>query len=295
MLPEGFKPLLAGKITKPESLRFPLMVSPKLDGIRCIITPDGARTRSLKEIQNRDAATWLGFLKDHGLDGELIWDEPTYPNVMQATSSCVMSHDADTELLTYYVFDRWDVDGPFEDRYKSLVDLVPQLDSRVVLVEHEIVNNMDELDAAEQRAVDAGYEGLMIRDPKGRYKHGRSSEREGILLKMKRFEDAEAIVVRVDELMHNENEAKTNELGRTHRSSAQAGKVPGGVMGVLVCKCDAFEAEFGIGTGFTAEQRDLFWKQRDELIGKQLTFKYQPHGCVDAPRIPVFKGWREAE
>ena len=47
--------------------------------------------------------------------------------------------------------------------------------------------------------------------------------REGYLLKVKRFVDGEALVIGVTEPMHNANEAKTNELGRTARSHKKAG------------------------------------------------------------------------
>jgi hypothetical protein len=75
----------------------------------------------------------------------------------------------------------------------------------------------------------------MLRDPNGPYKFGRSTRKEGYLLKLKRFCDSEAEVIGVVELMHNGNEAKTNALGRTERSTRKAGKTGMGVLGALAC------------------------------------------------------------
>ena len=68
----GFKPMLAGKA--PDDLRnltYPVLASPKLDGIRCIIRGGMATARSLKVIPNTWAREQLRGIPD-GIDGELI-------------------------------------------------------------------------------------------------------------------------------------------------------------------------------------------------------------------------------
>ena len=42
-------------------LDYPFYVSPKLDGIRCVITADGPKTRTLKPIPNKYISTDLGL------------------------------------------------------------------------------------------------------------------------------------------------------------------------------------------------------------------------------------------
>ena len=79
------------------------------------------------------------------------------------------------------------------------------------------------------------------------------------LLKVKRFEDGEAGILAVEEQMHNGNEATTNELGRTQRSSHKENKVPMGTLGALVCKDVETGIQFNIGTGFTDEVRQQLW------------------------------------
>ena len=90
--------------------------------------------------------------------------------------------------------------------------------------------------------------------------------------------------------MHNGNEATTNELGRTKRSSHQAGKTGRGDLGALIVRF--YDVEFNIGTGFDDVERAEIWNHRDRFLGKLAKFKYFSVGVKDAPRHPVFLGWR---
>jgi DNA ligase-1 len=123
--------------------------------------------------------------------------------------------------------------------------------------------------------------------------------REQGLIAIKRFVQAEGRIVGVEEQMHNANEATVSELGRTKRSSAKAGKVAAGVLGAVeveVIACseapELVGSKLNVGTGFDADQRHTYWKQREGLLGQIITFKFQAHGSKDAPRIPVFIGFR---
>ena len=44
------KPMLAGKCERPDALNFPVLATPKLDGIRCLKIGGRALTRSFKPI-----------------------------------------------------------------------------------------------------------------------------------------------------------------------------------------------------------------------------------------------------
>ena len=54
-----------------------------------------------------------------------------------------------------------------------------------------------------------------------------------LLLKVKRFYDAEAVILDTYEGMGNQNEAQRDALGRTKRSSARAGKVDRGELAAV--------------------------------------------------------------
>ena len=138
-----------------------------------------------------------------------------------------------------------------------------------------------------------GYEGVMIRDPHGYYKNGRSTTNEGTLLKLKRFMDAEYEVVGFEERMHNGNEAIKDELGHTKRSSHAENKVGRGDLGALVLRHGS--VTFNCGSGFTDAEREDVWKNRDVYLGKFAKIKSFQIGVKDLPRFPTFVGWRALE
>src|SRR5690606_22988270 len=130
-------------------------------------------------------------------------------------------------------------------------------------------NDIEELDDLERIFIDQqGWEGVMLRTPSGIYKFGRSTAREGILLKVKRFADDEAIIVGTVEQMENTNLATVNALGNTERSTSKAGLIPKGTLGAFECEWNGLR--FEIGTGLNQAQRDSFWAERDSLVGHKL-------------------------
>lgn len=288
--------MLAGKATNLEQLRFPLLASPKLDGIRATVDNAGTLlSRNGKPIRNQHVQKLFGWPALAGLDGELIVGDPTSPSCFRDTSSGVMSEDG-TPDVTYYVFDCWAHDAilPFSERLRKAkeirdIGVNPNRPSRITVVPHITIKTLEELLRYEEVCLTKGYEGVMLRDPNGPYKHGRSTEKEGWLLKLKRFEESEAIILDSVELRHNHNEKGAD--GK--RTSHAAGKVLGGVLGALVVRDLKTKAEFEIGTGFTREQRVELWQLRNRLKGRMITYKFFPTGSKDRPRFPVFKGFRE--
>ena len=288
---EDFKPLLAVEADLPK-LKFPVLASYKLDGIRCVIHPElGPVTRKLKPIPNVGLRAKLAALPP-GFDGELICGIANMPNVMQATTSAVMGRHADFSDVCYFAFDYWlSPEVPFNQRLDQLVQRC--LGTPAVPLHHAMIYDMEELRRLEEQAASAGYEGLMLRDPAGCYKFGRSTQREGILLKVKRFADMEGVVVDFEERMHNDNALEKDALGHAKRSTAKAGKAPAGTLGAVVLEIDGWKTgRVPVGTGFTDEQRLHIWQNRADYMGKVVTFKYQPSGSKDAPRFPIFKAWR---
>ena len=183
------KPLLADPV-KMEQVVFPVMASPKLDGIRCLIIDSHAMSRNFKPIGNNFIRTYLEKVCPDGLDGELIIRNAEFCDV----SGGVMRSDEEPDFI-YDVFDLVtdSLTEPYESRYKNLVNKVKELnDPRIVLVPHTKINDLDELKAFEEKCLNEKYEGVMVRSLDGPYKCGRSHIPDGILLKIKRFVDAEA-------------------------------------------------------------------------------------------------------
>lgn len=283
------KPMLASPAG--ELLRLPALLSPKLDGIRCLIIDGVAVGRSLKPLPNKYVQKIFGRPELNGLDGELIVGLPTAKDVFQQTSSGVMSIEGEPEVM-FHVFDDFIESGGFSRRLHTAHRRIHKK-KFCYPVDHHLIQVAADLNQWEQDYLTMGYEGVMLRHPDGPYKHGRSTAKEAWLLKVKRFEDSEARIIGFSELMHNANEAKRNELGHLERSSHKAGKVGRQTLGALTVKDLKTGVEFDIGTGFTADQRQLLWVQADNLVGKVVKYKYQPTGVKEKPRFPVFIGFRD--
>ena len=284
-----FKPMLATDADI-EKLRFPLLASAKLDGVRAVVRDGVVYSRSNKPIPNKFVQDSFKHLDC--VDGELIVGEPNSSTVYRDTVSHVMSHDKTDYDIRFYAIDH--VRFP-EKRYTDRRNLLHYDEIRyknVHVLEQRVIMNPIALLAYEEEMLDLGYEGLILRDQYAPYKMGRSTVKEGYLLKMKRFVDSEALVIGFEERMHNGNEATTNELGRTKRSSHAAGKTGRGDLGALICR-NAEGVTFNIGTGLDDDQRQAIWQDQDNYLGRLAKYKFFPVGVKDAPRHPVFLGWRD--
>lgn len=298
----SLKPMLAETLDDATKLSYPVLASPKLDGIRCLIRNGTALSRSLKPIRNKHVQKWAALNADtlEGLDGELISGEHD-ADVFNRTTSVIMSGDGSNDW-TFHAFDLWNCpDRPFDQRLGTVLNMCNN-NTRCAFVNHVRITSKVKLDAFEQGCLDEGFEGVMVRKVGGGYKYGRSTLKEGLLLKVKQFRDDEALVIGVEEMMHNENEAKRDNLGRTERSTDKAGLVPAGCLGALVCRRPD-GVEFRIGSGFTAAQRADLWRtsvgtgvaKPSPLVGKLVVYKHFPQGVKDAPRFPTFKGFRSTD
>jgi len=290
-----FKPMLAATLTNVADVRFPVLASPKLDGVRAIVQNGVVMSRSMKPIPNRHVQGLFGALSLAGLDGELIVGSPTAPDCYRTTVSGVMKEEG-TPNVAFHVFDytreslasfRWRlrvVEGLCPDYVGSVREPVP----------HTLIVTQQELDAYETHCLEQGYEGVMLRDPNGVYKQGRSTLKEGGLLKLKRFSDSEAEIIGFEERMHNTNEKLRDERGYAKRSSAQDGLVPCGTLGALQVRDIVSGVEFSVGTGFDDATRAKLWAERGRLRGTLIKYKHFSIGNYDKPRFPTFLGFRAA-
>lgn len=296
-----FKPMLASECTDTLKLKYPIYVSHKLDGVRATMQGGKLMSRSLKPIPNRQVQEKFANLPE-GVDGELIVGSPTAKNAYRKTVSVVMSDDKPADGVNFHAFDMYvpnnssepfEVFEPFTVRFFKMCQAVCGLNS-VIIVDQEHIDNEEELLIFEGAALADGHEGVMIRDMSSRYKKGRSTEKEGYLLKLKRFLDSEAEILGVQEKMHNGNEAKINELGRTERSSHKANLVGTNELGALLVRDLTTGVEFSIGSGYDDEERKILWASRTSLVGEIVKYQYFPTGSKDKPRFPTFLGMRDA-
>lgn len=235
----------------------------------------------------------------NGVDGELITRDAegnTKPfNELQGD----IMRESGTPDFRYHVFDyvTTSLNEPYKDRMVKLEALkLPDFCHKLL---PKLVSNAEELAKYEEEVLALGYEGAMVRSLNGPYKCGRATLNQAYLLKLKRFMDSEAIVVGFEELMSNQNEAEKDAFGRTKRSKALDGLVPAGTLGKFLVKeigntpWNGLEFSIGSAKGMTKELRQEIWDNKEKYIGKIVTYKYQPHGVLNLPRLPIWKGFRD--
>lgn len=257
-------------------------MQPKFDGIRCVAISGVAYSRKMKPIPNKFIQKFFADNSLHGFDGELMVNGD-FNNVQSA----VMSEDGEPDFY-YAVYDYWDSDLPYSER-KTLVNSIFHY-KHIKGVRTSLIQSPAEVELFMDWCLEAGYEGAMIRSIDGKYKQGRSTFKEGYLLKLKKFMDDEAVVIGFEERMTNTNEQERDERGYAKRSSKKEGLVGANTLGSLLVSWNGME--FGIGSGFNDAQRKEIWENRGEYLGKLVTFKYQELSKYGVPRFPVFKWWR---
>lgn len=276
------KPMLATSATL-EELPYPCHVQYKYDGIRCIVQRGQLFTRSMKLVPN--IQVWVALdpvlsltAKTPALafDGELVlYGVDGRPLGFNEVQSAIMSDDAPVPGLHYVVFDViTDLDKPYRARLADLDKYVYDVIAMDNVIDAGGVEAFDPETAASvvKWAFDDGFEGVIARKIDGAYKCGRSTLQEGLLLKVKVFADAEAEVIGFEPLV--------NKAGETVDT-----------LGALLVHNGS--VTFSVGTGFNAGDRLNIWKDRQNYLGKLITYTYQPHGTKDKPRFPVFKGFRD--
>jgi len=279
--------------------QLPVFAQPKYDGIRCLIKDGIGYSRTLKPIPNRYIQAEISKHKEYleGFDGELIIGKPNSPDVYNRTVSGVMAFHGEPDF-SFYLFDLWNSPHIYASR-KIQVEAALRREPKWLSITpsflcESVATIMNYLDLA----LCEGYEGIILRAPMHKYKFGRATPAQGQLVKVKNFVDTEAEIIDFVEMYHNDNEAFTNELGYTARTTHKANKTPAGILGALVCKYTmpgGTEVTFEIGTGFTMNERAEFWGRRDSLRGEMVKFKYLNIGVVDKPRHPVFLGFRHKD
>lgn len=292
------KPILAETLeinsdAQLDVLPYPVYATPKLDGIRCLRLNNKTLSRKFLDIPNLYVQEVTSTLIN-GLDGELMIDG----NFNEVQSS-IMSRDG-TPKFRFHVFDY--VSGPLSEPYLERIEKLKALDlpSYCVKVLPIELNSKQDLIDYEQKCLDEGYEGIMIRTKDSEYKCGRSTLKQAWLLKVKRFLDSECEVIGFEEQMENANVAQKDNLGKTKRSKHKANMIPKNTLGKFLVRevgdtpWKGKEFAVGTGEGLTDEVRKEIWNNREKYLGKVFTYKYQPHGIKDLPRLPIWKGFRHS-
>jgi len=250
-------PMLAQKYNPNEpTITFPCYVQPKLDGIRALYYGGALWSRTGKlftELKHiTDQLTDVKAI----LDGELYSHELTF----QEITSAVKRKSDNTLKLIYIVYDTVN-EHNFPDRFHEIeVNICNKNRPNIKILKPSICDNQHRVNQYLTRALEDGYEGLMLRNIIGPYVEKYRSKN---LQKYKTFLDQEFKIV---DFTEGEGTEK----------------------GLIIFKCACTNGTiFSVRPIGTHEVRHAMYLKGDEYIGSYLTVKYQELTDGGVPRFPV--------
>jgi DNA ligase-1 len=256
-------PMLAHPYQKRKhSIEWPALVSPKLDGHRLLsrrnmsanienISRKGKVFTTLSHLTS-DIEKLVDYLKVS--DGELYKHGVPLQDIAAASKK---ERDL-TSQLEYWIFDcinndifsdRWIIIQNFFNEHSTTKNEFGfRTVGQLVEVPNYEVSREEELQEYHNKFVDMGFEGTMIRNKTGLYKR---AHRSVDLLKKKDFLECEFKII-------GGKEATGNDAGTV----------------VFICKTDNGKS-FDVRPKGTREQRRKWLNNLDNIVGKQLTVRFQ--------------------
>lgn len=296
---DQFKPMRSCAPEDAFPISLPKLGSFKLDGIRVCKFEGKTRTKSGKPLPNKFIRSWIERHVPDGFDMEVGSGDPFAPDFYKKTFSAAMAFEGEPDFHLY-VFDMCDDLTSFAtdrlQRVQSLYDALPSfVQEKIVVVSQTVLTTQVQIEIMYESALNMGAEGLILKDPAGLYKYGKSTPKQQTQLKLKPDEDDEALITGVYEGLHNDNEAFTNEVGETKRSTHAENKVPNGRLGGFNVIKEGVDFKVGPGK-FTHEELKALW---DEHLanpgchtGKFIKYRSLGYGVDKRPRHPRALGFR---
>ena len=236
-------------------------VSEKLDGVRAYW--DGNQLISRQGNPFNPPAWFIADFPAYPLDGELWMGRNSF-DLVSGIVRRLTPDDESWRNIEYRIFDLplRDSDLTFDQRLARLRSLINQADlPHLQMVKQFKVADETALMKELDRVVELGGEGLMLHRGQSLYRAARSDD----LLKLKTYEDAEALVI-----AHLPGKGKYQ-----------------GMMGALLVEIEG-KRRFKIGTGFSDEDR-----ADPPAIGALITYKYFGRTNSGLPRFASFLRVRE--
>ena len=274
------KPMLAHKFDDSRvDWSKPVYIQPKLDGVRCLFTKDGAYSRAGNKFMNlahieAELIPFFNERPDFVLDGELY--NHNLKNDFEKIISLVRKQKPTADdrlearkLVQFHVYDY--IDGKY-DSYKRRMQSLVTSDlycPSIQYVPAKLVDSYNYARTIHATFLSDGYEGSIIRLD-GVYKHGRSYD----LMKFKDFSDTEATIVGY-------------ELGKGKRT---------GTLGKFIMLSDE-GVTFGCppGKGYSYKDLAKILVDINDYIGQRATFTYFQKTNAGSYRHPHFKALRNYE
>jgi len=294
---------------------FPIMVFPKIDGVRALSINSKLVARSGKPFKNKLNTTFFSNTLFDGFDGEMVLGLITGDHICNATTSALSTIEgaiATRWCLFDYVIEGETDELRYIQRYTNLLQIVehiykefPEQGSRIWVIPFELAHSVEQVNEIEQRLVLEGYEGAILRDQDGLYKYGRGTAKEANYLRLKRFVDSEIVVTAVIQGQTNNNEKTKTPNGYAERATHAENMVPNGMVGTIIGKATADiihndkllikeGEEIEVAPGKMSHNERLhYFEYQDAIIGKLVKFQFFPVGIKDKLRFPTFQCFRD--
>jgi len=298
MLAHTFEP--ATTAAKKNNIVFPCFVQPKLDGLRCIMYRDPvtgdlhcqSRTGSYFDTMDHIKTSLAPIFAKHPntiFDGELYTTEIPFEELAGLIKKKKLTPTDKDRLraIEYHIYDMIDTEAEaktFEDRHATIRKIFAQNAASRMASPHAQAPNSDHMPhfirlvptteaktPADFRAqfsefIEAGYEGIMLRNKKGVY---RCNYRSHDLQKYKEFLEDEFPIV-----------------GFTQGDGRDKGTI------IWICVTKEGK-EFSVRPRGSMEHRRKLFQTGEKYVGKKLTIIYQELTEEGKPRFPVGKDVRD--
>ena len=273
------KPMLAHKYN-PDKADYPAYIQPKLDGVRCVFTKDGAYSRTGKEFKNVDhikkaLKNFFNTYPTFILDGELYNhglkdDFEKIISLVRKTKPTEEHKQEAAELIQYHVYDIANLAHATYTNRLNILNSSFTYTYPICKVESKVVLDYDEAVKQHKKYLKLGYEGSIYRSMDGKYKGTRSWD----LMKFKDFDDAEATIIGY-------------ELGKGKRQ---------GTLGKFIMEDDE-GVQFGCppGKGYNYNDLAAMLDNISRYIGERATFTYFQRTKAGSYRHPLYKCIRNYE
>jgi DNA ligase-1 len=251
-------PMLAHDYSKrSKDIIFPCYSQPKIDGIRMLFKEGTFYSRTGKVICGLGHI--IADLPDLILDGELFSFDLTFEQITGIARRLDKSNDKLVSKLKFFIFDCVN-----EDVFSERLSLLNQctLGSNAILIESKLIEK-SEVETKHDEYVKDGYEGLILRNSESVYV---PKFRSKDLQKYKHFQDSEFEII-------GGKEGEGNDKG------------------TVIFQCNGF----WVRPRGTRQYRHALFTNLDNLVGKQLTVRFQNLTEHGVPRFPVGISIRDYE
>lgn len=257
------------------AIHYPKVALPKLNGVRGLNQEGRLIARSLKPIPNIYTRKRYSYPQLSGLDGELVVGDYFDEEVFTISTSGVMSIEG-TPNVAWHVFDIYHPTLPYLDRLERRREVVEASGvAGIEIIPHCIITCDDHLVTINEECLEAGYEGVVLRDPNAPYRTGRGSSLTECFLRYCPWHTGEAIIIGIEEGEINNNPSVLNELGFLKKSTHKHNMVGSGRAGAFCVRDLKTNIEFKMPVPTDKLQQEV-WDHKDEWLGKIVKYKFRP-------------------